>query len=55
MIAQISALNMDAESGNLREITVSDGKIVAHATISHPVIPLYKQKCNHVIFMNNYL
>ena len=31
MIAQISAINMDAESVNLVEITVSDGKTVAQA------------------------
>ena len=31
MITQISAVNMDAESGNLRDI-VSDGKTVAQAT-----------------------
>ena len=33
MIAQTSAVNMDAELGNLIEITVSDGKTVAQATI----------------------
>ena len=32
MIAQTSAVNTDAESGNLMEITVFDGKTVAHAT-----------------------
>ena len=32
MITQTSAVNMDAESGNLMEITVFDGKTVAHAT-----------------------
>ena len=32
MIAQTSAVNMDAKSGNLMEITVSDGKTVAQAT-----------------------
>ena len=32
MIAQISAVNMDALSGNLVEITVFDGKTVAQAT-----------------------
>ena len=32
MIAQTSAVNMDAESGNLMEITVFDGKTVAQAT-----------------------
>ena len=32
MIAQISAVNMDAESGNLMEITVSDGKTVTQTT-----------------------
>ena len=32
MIGQISAVKMDAESGNLMEITVFDGKTVAHAT-----------------------
>ena len=32
MIAQISALKMDTESGNLMELTVSGGKTVAHAT-----------------------
>ena len=32
MIAQTSAVNTDAESGNLMEITVSDGKTVAQAT-----------------------
>ena len=32
MIAQTSAVNMDAESGNLMEITVFDGKTVAQDT-----------------------
>ena len=32
MIAQISAVKMDAESGNHIEITVFDGKTVAQAT-----------------------
>ena len=32
MIAQTSAVNIDAESGNLMQITVSDGKTVAQAT-----------------------
>ena len=32
MPAQISAVNMDAESGNLMEIIVFDGKTVAQAT-----------------------
>ena len=32
MIAQTSAVNTDAESGNLMEITVFDGKTVAQAT-----------------------
>ena len=32
MIAQTSAVNTDAESGNLMEITVIDGKTVAQAT-----------------------
>ena len=32
MIAQTSAVNTDAESGNLMEITLSDGKTVAQAT-----------------------
>ena len=31
MIAQISVLNMDAESGNRMEIMVLDGKNVAQA------------------------
>ena len=31
MIAQISAVKMDAETGNLVEIMVSDGKTTAHA------------------------
>ena len=31
MITQISALTIDAESGSLMEITVSDGKPVAQA------------------------
>ena len=43
MIAQISAVNMDAESGNY---TVFDGKTVAQAT-EFPVNHLYKQECNH--------
>ena len=35
---------MDAESGNLIEITVFDEKTVAQATaLNH----LYKQECNH--------
>ena len=32
MIAQISAVKIDAESGNLMENVESDGKTVAHAT-----------------------
>ena len=32
MIAQTSAVNTDAESGNLMDITVFDGKTVAQAT-----------------------
>ena len=32
MIAQISAVKIDAESGNLMDNLVSDGKTVAHAT-----------------------
>ena len=32
MFAQTSAENMDAESGNLMEIILSDGKTVAQAT-----------------------
>ena len=32
MIAHISAVKMDAESGNLMEITMFDGKTVAQAT-----------------------
>ena len=32
MIAQISAVNVNAESGNLMEITVFDGNFVAQAT-----------------------
>ena len=32
MIAQTTAVNTDAESGNLMEITVFDGKTVAQAT-----------------------
>ena len=32
MIAVISSVNTDAESGNLMEITVFDGKTVAQAT-----------------------
>ena len=32
MIAQTSAVNMVAESGNLMEITVSNGKTVEQAT-----------------------
>ena len=32
MIVHVSAVNTDAESGNLMEITVFDGKIAAHAT-----------------------
>ena len=32
MIAQISPVKMDAESGNLIEIAVFDGKPVAQAT-----------------------
>ena len=32
MIAQISAVKIDAESGNLMENVMSDGKTVAHAT-----------------------
>ena len=43
MIAQTSAVNMDAKYGNLMEITVSDGK--PHN--SHHVNVLYKQECDH--------
>ena len=32
MIAQISAVKIDAKSGNLMDNSVSDGKTVAHAT-----------------------
>ena len=32
MIAQTSAVNVDAQSGNLVQITVSDGKTVAQAS-----------------------
>ena len=32
MIAQISAVNMNAESGNLMEMMMFDGKTVAQAT-----------------------
>ena len=32
MIAQISAVKIDAESGNLMENVMSDGKTVAQAT-----------------------
>ena len=32
MIAQTSAVNTDAKSGNLMEITLSDGKTVTQAT-----------------------
>ena len=42
MNAQISAVNMDSESGNLINITVSDGNSVVE-DINH----LYKQECNH--------
>ena len=31
MIAQISAVNMNAQSDNLMEITASDGKAIAQA------------------------
>ena len=47
MIAQTSAVNTDAESGNLMEITVFDGKTVAKPQHFHPVNHLYKQECNH--------
>ena len=32
IIAQVSAVNTDAEPGNLMEIAVFDGKTTAHAT-----------------------
>ena len=32
LIAQISAVKIDAESGNLMDNSVSDGKTLAHAT-----------------------
>ena len=32
MIAQVLTVNTDAESGNLMEVTVFDGKTAAHAT-----------------------
>ena len=47
IIAQISAVNMDAEPSNVMEITVCDGNTVAQATELHPVIRLYRQECNH--------
>ena len=43
LIAQISAVKIDAESGNLMENVVSDGKTVSHAT----EFRLYKQECNN--------
>ena len=42
MIAQTSAVNTEAESGNLMEITVFDGKTVAQATISSNLWDRYK-------------
>ena len=42
MITQSSAVNMDAESGYLVESTVSDGKVVAQATITAFVTPVVK-------------
>ena len=39
MIAHTSAVKMDAESERLMEITVSDGTIVAHATLLPPREP----------------
>ena len=49
MTAQISiaTVNMDAESSNLVEMTVSDGKTVRKPQNTHPVIRLNKQECNH--------
>ena len=32
MTVQVSAVNTDAESGNVMEITVFDGKTAAHTT-----------------------
>ena len=48
MIAQVSAVNVYGESGNLMEITVSDGKTSTSHRIPNPVNHLYKQECNHV-------
>ena len=51
-IAQTSAVYMDAESGNVMEITVSDGKTIAQVTEFPPMNHLYKQECNTRISMN---
>ena len=46
MIAQISVVYMDAESGNLKEIMVFDGK--TSASQRTPILwSVYKQECNH--------
>ena len=45
MIARISAVKMDAESGNLIDITVFDAKTVAQATEFPSRV--YKQECDH--------
>ena len=47
MIAQTSAVNTDAESGNLMEITVFDGKTVVQATAFPSREPSVKQECDH--------
>ena len=45
MIAQISAVKMDTESGNIMKITVFDGKTVAQATEFPSHEP--SVKCDH--------
>ena len=50
MIAQISAVKIDAESGNLMDNSVSDGKIVV--TLSHRVLyPVYRPLafCSNIV------
>ena len=44
MISQTSAVNMDAESGNLMKITVFDEKLYHKSHNFHPVNHLYKQE-----------
>ena len=47
MVTYISTIYMDAESGNVMEMTVSDGNTAAQATESPSHEHLHKQECSH--------